>query len=120
MNYQSEIGYYLINQAKFGQNVEKMLNEVCTFTNESIDEITSDLVDGAYLYYYLKFQNLGSFEQIKVSIPSLERQREIVEHCVRIEKSNNDETVRKCIRLSSFAILFTFFSMLIHSVVSLS
>jgi type I restriction-modification system DNA methylase subunit len=69
------------------------------YTNEAIAGILSknnDLLNNKYLYYYLTindFSKLGSgilgngslnkksLEQIKISIPSLERQQEIVEYC---------------------------------------
>jgi type I restriction-modification system DNA methylase subunit/restriction endonuclease S subunit len=69
------------------------------YTNEAIAGILSknnDLLNNKYLYYYLTindFSKLGSgilgngslnkksLEQIKIPIPSLERQKEIVEYC---------------------------------------
>jgi type I restriction-modification system DNA methylase subunit/restriction endonuclease S subunit len=69
------------------------------YTNEAIAGILSkndDLLNNKYLYYYLTindFTKLGSgllgngslnkksLEQIKIHIPSLERQKEIVEYC---------------------------------------
>ena len=69
------------------------------YTNEAIAGILSknnDLLKNKYLYYYLTindFSKLGSgilgngslnkksLEQIKITIPSLERQQEIVEYC---------------------------------------
>jgi type I restriction-modification system DNA methylase subunit len=69
------------------------------YTNEAIAGILSknnDLLNNKYLYYYLTindFSKLGSgilgngslnkksLEQIKISIPSLEHQKEIVEYC---------------------------------------
>jgi len=69
------------------------------YTNEAIAGILSknnDLLSNKYLYYYLTindFSNLGSgilgngslnkksLEQINIIIPSLERQKEIVEYC---------------------------------------
>jgi restriction endonuclease S subunit len=69
------------------------------YTNEAIAGISSknnDLLNDKYLYYYLTindFSKLGSgilgngslnkksLEQIKITIPSIERQTEIVEYC---------------------------------------
>ena len=69
------------------------------YTNEAIAGISSknnDLLNNKYLYYYLTindFSKLGSgilgngslnkksLEQIKIVIPSLERQKEIVDYC---------------------------------------
>jgi len=69
------------------------------YTNEAIAGILSknnDLLNNKYLYYYLtinEFSKLGSgilgngslnkksLEQIKIQVPSLERQKEIVDYC---------------------------------------
>ena len=78
------------------------------YTNEAIAGILSknnDLLNNKYLYYYLTindFSKLGSgilgngslnkksLEQIKIPIPSLERQKEIVEYC-----EYNDKLVKQ-------------------------
>jgi type I restriction enzyme S subunit len=78
------------------------------YTNEAIAGILSknnDLLNNKYLYYYLTindFSKLGSgilgngslnkksLEQIKIPIPSLERQKEIVEYC-----ENNDTLIKQ-------------------------
>ena len=94
------------------------------YTNEAIAGILSknnDILNNKYLYYYLTindFSKLGSgilgngslnkksLEQIKIPIPSLERQQEIVEYCEfndelikRLEKEieNNKKQARACI-----------------------
>ena len=74
------------------------------YTNEAIAGILSknnDILNNKYLYYYLTindFSKLGSgilgngslnkksLEQIKIPIPTLERQKEIIEYC---ENKNN-------------------------------
>jgi len=94
------------------------------YTNEAIAGILSKnilILDNKYLYHYLTindFSKLGSgilgngslnkksLEQIKIPIPSLERQKEIVEYCEyndtlikQLEKEieNNKKQSEKCI-----------------------
>jgi len=94
------------------------------YTNEAIAGILSKnilILDNKYLYHYLTindFSKLGSgilgkgslnkksLEQIKIQIPSIERQKEIVEYCEyndtlikQLEKEieNNKKQAEKCI-----------------------